>query len=121
MQLMTLNWAKEDKVNPAIHAAIIAATQQEAVKEKVEDKLREASALGPSTAIAFVPADDAERKLLDAALSTGNVVRTSDGRVYLSERAVADRNEGQGFAALIIILVAVSLIASGVALAIASG
>ena len=104
-------------MNPAIHAAIIAATQQEAVKEKIEDKLREAKALGASTAIAFAPADDAERKLLEAALSTGNVVRTNDGRVYLSERAVAERQEGQGFAALLIILVAVSIIASGVALA----
>jgi hypothetical protein len=108
-------------VNPAIHAAIIAATQQEAIKEKVEDKLREEKALGPSSAIAFAPTDDAERKLLDAALSTGNVVRTTDGRVYLNERAVADRQEGQGYMALLIVLVIGSLIASGVALAIAGG
>jgi len=109
------------KVNPAIHAAIIAATQPEAVKEKVEDRLRTAKALGPSSAIEFAPADDAERKLLEAAISSGNVVRTSDGRVYLNERAVADRNEGQGFAALLIMLVAGSIIASGVALVIAAG
>ncbi len=108
-------------MNPAIHAAIIAATQQEAVKEKIEDRLRVEKAVGPSSAIAFVPADDAERKLLDAALSTGNVVRTNDGRVYLNERAVADRNEGQGFMALLIMLGIGSLIASGVALAIAAG
>ncbi len=108
-------------MNPAIHAAIIAATQQEAVKEKIEDKLREARALGLSSAIAFAPADDAERKLLDAALSTGNVVRTTDGRVYLNERAVADRQEGQGFTALLVMLVIGSLIASGIALAIAAG
>jgi len=109
------------KVNPAIQAAIIAATQQEAVKEKVEDKLRTAKALGPSSAIAFMPADDAERKLFEAALSTGNVVRTSEGRVYLNERTVADRKEGQGLTALLIMLVAGSIIASGVALLIATG
>ena len=50
-------------MNPAIHAAIIAASQQEAVEEKIESKLREAKALGPSSAIMFTPADDAERKL----------------------------------------------------------
>ncbi len=107
-------------MNPAIHAAIIAATQQEAVKEKIEDRLREAKALGPSSAIEFTPADEAERKLLDAALGTGNVVRTNDGRVYLNERAVADRNEGQKYTALLVMLVIGSLIASGVALAIAA-
>jgi len=108
-------------VNPAIRAAIIAATQQEAVKEKVEDRLREGKALGPSSAIQFALADDSERRLLEAALSTGNVVRTNDGLVYLNERAVADRNEGQGFKVLLMVLVIGSLIASGVALAIAAG
>ena len=99
-------------MNPAIHAAIIAATQQEAVKEKIENKLREAGALGTSSAIAFAPADEADRKLLEAALGTGNVVRTSDGRVYLNERAVADRQEGQGFTALLLLLVIASVLAS---------
>jgi hypothetical protein len=103
-------------VNPAIHAAIIAASNQEAVKEQVEERLRAAKALGTSSAIAFVPANEEEQKLLDAALASGNVVRTSNGLFYLSERAVADRNEGQGFMALLIMLVAASLIATGVAL-----
>ena len=106
-------------MNPALHAAIIAASQQEAIEEKIETRLRETGALGPSSAITFAPADEAERKLLDAALSTGNVVRSSDGRVYLSERAVADRKEGQGFMALLITLILASLIASGAALAMA--
>jgi hypothetical protein len=99
-------------MNPAIHAAIIAATQQEEVKEKIEGKLRDAKALGPSSAILFTPADEEERKLLDAAIGTGNVVRTPDGLVYLNERAIADRNEGQGFMALLILLVVGSVIAS---------
>jgi hypothetical protein len=108
-------------VNPAIHAAIIAATQQEAVKEKVEDKLREARALGASSAAIFDPADEAEQKLLDAAISSGNVVRTLDGRVYLNERAVSDRQEGQGYMALLIILVIASVIASVAVLATRAG
>ena len=108
-------------MNPAIHATIIAATQQEAVKEKVEDKLREARALGASSAAIFDPADEAEQKLLDAAISSGNVVRTLDGRVYLNERAVSDRQEGQGYMALLIILVIGSVIASVAVLATRAG
>ena len=103
-------------MNPAIHAAIIAATQQEAVKEKIEDKLREAGALGASSAIMFDPADKTEQKLLEAAIGAGKVVRTADGRVYLNERAVADFQEGQGFMALLILLVVGSIIASVVVL-----
>jgi hypothetical protein len=106
-------------MNPAIHAAIVAASQQEAIEEKVEIRLKAANALGPSTAIAFAPADEQEQKLLEAALATGNVVRTNDGKFYLNERAAADRKEGQGFMALLIGLVVASLIASGAALAIA--
>ena len=104
-------------MNPAIHAAIIASN--EAVEETVEDRLRAAKALGHSSAIPIVPANDEEQKLLDAALAGGNVVRTSNGLFYLSERAVADRNEGQGFMALLIVLVLMSLIATGAALAMA--
>ena len=106
-------------MNPAIHAAIIAASNQEAIKDQVEERLRAAKALGSSSAIAFVPANEAEQKLLDAALASGNVVRTSSGLYYLNERAVAERNEGQGFMALLIALVAVSLIATGAALVMA--
>jgi hypothetical protein len=104
-------------VNPAVHAAIIAASNQEAIEEKIEARLRAAKALGPSSSIAFTPADEAETKLLEAALSTGNVVRTIDGRIFLNERAVADQKEGQGFMALLITLIVASLIASGAALA----
>jgi hypothetical protein len=106
-------------VNPAIHAAIIAASNQEAIEQKIETRLRTAKAIGPSTSTDFAPADDAERKLLEAALATGNVVRTADGRYYLNERAAADRKEGQGFMALLIFLIVASLIASGAALAMA--
>ena len=104
-------------MNPAIHAAIIAASHQEEIQEKVEAKLRAARAVGPSSAILFHPADDAERKLFEAALAGGSVARTHDGRVYLNESVIADRKEGQGFAALLILLVIASVIASGAVLA----
>jgi hypothetical protein len=51
-------------MNPAIHAAIVAASQQEAIEEKVEIRLKIANALGPSTAIAFAPADESEQSCL---------------------------------------------------------
>jgi hypothetical protein len=105
-------------VNPAIHAAILAASKQEAIEEKIETRLRSAKALGPSSSIAFTPADEAEQRLLEAALITGNVVRTVDGRIYLNERAIADGKEGQGYMALLITLIIGSLIASVAALAI---
>jgi hypothetical protein len=44
------------------------------------------------------------------------VVKTVDGRFYLNERAVADRKDSQGYMALLMILIAGSIIASGVAL-----
>jgi hypothetical protein len=106
-------------MNPAIQAAIIAASQHEAIEEKIENRLKAANALGPSTAIAFAPADESGQKLLEAALATGNVVRTANGQFYLNERAAAERKEGQGFMALLIGLIFLSLVASGVALAMA--
>ena len=103
-------------MNPAIMVAIMAATQQQEQEDKAEAKLREAKALGASSAIDFAPANDAEQKWLDKAVAEGIVVRTASGRVYLSERRLADRWEGQGFTVLLVMLVVASLIASGIAL-----
>ena len=55
--------------------------------------------------------------MLDQALASGTVKRTADGRSYLDEMAVADRKEGQGFMALLIMLVIASVIASAAVLA----
>ena len=76
-------------MNPAIMVAIMAATQQQEQEDKAEARLREAK---------------------------GVVVRTASGRVYLSERRLADRREGTGFTVLLVMLVVMSLIASGIAL-----
>ena len=98
-------------VNPAITAAIIAASNQEEVEEKVEGRLKKANAVGPGSAIRL-ELKDKEQKLLDQALAGGTVKRTPDGRVYLDELALADRKEGQGFMALLIMLMVASVIAS---------
>lgn len=108
-------------MNPAIMVAIMAATQQQEQEDKAEAKLREAKALGASSAIDFAPANDAEQNWLDKAVAEGVVVRTADGRVYLSERQLADRREGQGFTVLLVMVVVASLAASGIALVMSVG
>ena len=98
-------------MNPAIHAAIIAATHQEEIEQKIEGRLKKAGALGPTSAVAL-DLKGKERELIDHAMMAGTVKRTADGRLYLHEQAVADRKEGQGFMALLIVLVVGSIIAS---------
>jgi hypothetical protein len=102
--------------NPAITAALIAASRQQEVEEAVEGKLRKANAVGPSSAITL-DLDPKHQPLLDQALAAGTVKQVGDGRFYLNEQAIADRKEGQGFMALIILLIIASLIASIAALA----
>ena len=101
--------------NPAITAAIIAASRQQEIEEAIEGRLAKAKATGPSSA---VPLDLAgkEKELLDQALAEGTVKTTSDGRYYLNERAIADRKEGQGFMVILLLLVVASIMASGIVL-----
>jgi hypothetical protein len=98
-------------INPAVTTALLAAGQDKHSKEFIASKLRKAKALGSTTAIAL-DLDEKQRKLLDQAMADGTVVKTLDGRFYLNERAVSERNEGQGFMALLIILVIGSVFAS---------
>ena len=107
-------------INAGITAAIIAASQDEESEEFVQNKLKAANALGASAAIPL-NLGDKQQKLLDKAVAGGTVVKTVDGRFYLNERAVADRQEGHGYMALLILLVTGSIIASGAVLALRLG
>jgi hypothetical protein len=107
-------------MNPAIHAAIMAATHQEEIEQKIEGRLKKAGALSRGSAVAL-ELKDKEQELLNQALASGTVQRTEDGRFYLNERIIAERKEGQGFMALLIILAVVSVIASVAVLAARSG
>lgn len=98
-------------MNPAITAALIAASNQEEIQEKIEGRLKAANATSIAKAVAL-ELDSKEKELLDQALASGTVKQTSDGRLYLNEQVLADRNEGQGFMALLILLVVASVIAS---------
>ena len=103
-------------MNPAITAALIAASNQEGVEQKIEARLKKAGATSIASAIAL-DLKDKERDLLDQALAGGTVKQTADGRFYLNEQVIADRKEGQGFMALLILLVLASVIASVAVLA----
>ena len=107
-------------MNPAITAALLAASQDEESEEYISTKLREAKALGTFAAVQL-DLNEKQQKLLEKQLANGTVVRTVDGRLYLSERAVSDRKEGQGYLVLLILLVAASVIASVAVLAIRAG
>ena len=107
-------------VNPAITAALLAAANQEEIEEKIEARLKKARAMSTGSAIAL-ELKDKEQELLDQALAAGTVQRTEDGRLYLNEMAIADRKEGQGFAALLMILVLASIAASIAVLVIRAG
>jgi hypothetical protein len=107
-------------VNPAIAAALLAAANQEEIQEKVEGRLKKVRAVSEASAIAL-ELKDKERALIDQAVASGTVKRTDDGRLYLNERAIADRNEGQGFMALLILLAVASVIASVAVLAAQAG
>jgi hypothetical protein len=106
--------------NPAITAALIAASRSQEVKEAIEGRLGKAKATGPSSAIPL-DLDEKEKELLDQALAEGTVKATGDGRYYLNERAIADRKEGQGFMVVLILLVVASIMASGLVLLKSSG
>ena len=106
--------------NPAITAALIAASRQQEVEEAIESRLKKAEATTASKAIPLKLVGK-EKELLDQALAEGTVKTAGDGRYYLNERAIADRKEGQGFMVLLILLVVASIMASGFALIKAAG
>lgn len=107
-------------INPAVTAALLAASQDEESEEFIQKKLREANAEGSSSAIRL-ELNEKQAKFLHAALETGTVVKTVDGRLYLNERALSERKEGQGYMALLILLVIGSVIASVAVLALRGG
>ena len=107
-------------INPAVTAALLAASQDEESEEFIQKKLREANAEGSSSAIRL-ELNEKQEKYLDQALEKGTVVKTVDGRLYLNERALSERKEGQGYMALLILLVIGSVIASVAILALRNG
>ena len=105
-------------MNAAIHVAIMAAHQAE---EGIAARLRKAKAINWASAIEHVPADSTQQAQLDEAIGLGLVVRRADGRVFLNERAVSERNEGIGYGLLLGLLALASVAASIAALVVFAG
>jgi len=103
-------------MNPAITVALLIAAQEEETGKHIIARLRQGKATGPSTAIALNDLDSDKQDLLREAVVEGSVATTADGRFYLNERMIVDREDGQAFVALVIIIIGLSVIASGVAL-----
>ena len=100
--------------NPAITAALIAASRQQEVEEAIEGRQEGQGHRAVERHIA-----QPRRKAKGTAGSgaaAGTVKTTGDGRHYLNERAIADRKEGQGFMVVLILLVIASILASGLVL-----
>ena len=105
-------------MNPAIHVAIMAASQAE---EGLVERLRTAKAINSASAIEYIPANATQQAQLDEAIGLGLVVRRADGRVFLNERAVSERNEGIGYGVLLGLLALGSAAASVAALIVFAG
>ena len=99
--------------NPAITAALIAASRQQEVEEAIEGRQEGQGHRAVERHIAQPRRSKGTAGSGDAA---GTVKTTGDGRHYLNERAIADRKEGQGFMVVLILLVIASILASGLVL-----
>ena len=76
-------------MNPAIHAALMTAEQPQA---GITARLAKVKAINMASAIEHIPANPTEQAQLDEAIGLGLVMRRADGRIFLNERAVSERN-----------------------------
>lgn len=100
-------------MSAAVHIALMAAHQ---AQKDIATRLTAAKAIDPASAIMHQPSDEAEQAQLDEALGLGIVVRRGDGRIYLNQRAVSERNEGMAYGLLLTLLALGSVAASIAAL-----
>lgn len=100
-------------MNAAVHIALMAAHK---ANQGIVERLTAAKAVNPSSAIMHEPSDAAEQAQLDEALGLGLVLRRADGRIFLNQRAVSERNEGIGYGLLLALLALGSVAASVAAL-----
>lgn len=98
----------------SIQAALLAAQKGTGF----DARLKEAGASDEASAVALEPANDEERAELDKAIASGLIGRTSDDRLYRNDRVASDLKESQGWIVAVVMLVAASILASGLALVI---
>lgn len=94
-----------------------AAAQKQAARHKIIRQLREVGATSAQMPGSVdVDSDSAQEALADL-LAKGEVREARAGLYYLDESKVKDAKPGNGFVALLVILVVVSVMASVIALA----
>lgn len=102
--------------NPAITAAILAASQQQSADE-VMGPLKARKAFGPTRAIALHVTDKAQRKQLDQLLAAGVVRPVGSGRYYLDRDRQKEHHREAGWVILVVIFAGLSILASVIAVA----
>ena len=100
-------------MNAAIHVALMAAHKAD---KGIVERLTDAKAVDPSSAIMHRPSDATEQAQLDEAIGLGLVLRRADGRIFLNQRAVRERNEGISYGLLLALMALASVAASVAAL-----
>ena len=103
-------------MNAAVNAALIAAaaTRQQA-SEALLKRLADAKAFGPSSAVPLTPANGEEEQALAELVGTATV-RPWNGGYYLDRERKKEREEQQGWIALVVLVAVISLGASAIAL-----
>ena len=101
-------------MNAAITAALLAA-QQSAAPDPVT-RLTAAGAVTSASAIAIDPASPAEAKLIEAAIAENVIERLANGRLFVNQRVLEERNARVGYQLVIAALIGVSIAASVAAL-----
>ena len=102
-------------MNAAVTAALVAAQQSGAMPDVV-GRLTAAGAISIDKAVAFEARTNAEAKQRDEMIGQGLVRRRGDGRLYVNQRAVEERNARMGAQFLVGALIGLSILASAVAL-----
>jgi hypothetical protein len=104
----------------AVHL-ITAAAQAETAKQAILKRLREAGATSARMPGSLEIENDDAQAALTALLDKGEVREARPGLYYLGEAKTKEAKPGNGFVALLAILIATSFTASLVTLAMAAG
>eukprot|EP00918_Siedleckia_nematoides_P009203 GHVU01020117.1.p1 GENE.GHVU01020117.1~~GHVU01020117.1.p1 ORF type:complete len:108 (-),score=25.87 GHVU01020117.1:257-580(-) len=102
--------------SPAITAALIAASQQQAA-DQVMAPLKARGAFGPKRAIALNVTDKAQRKQLDQLLASGVVRPVGTGRYYLDRDRQKEHQREAGWVIMVVVFAGLSILASVIAVA----
>jgi hypothetical protein len=103
-------------MSTAINAALIAAAAQgQSAQQAILKQLTDAKAFGPSSAVPLAPNDAAQEKALTELLGL-MTVRPWNGGYYLDRDRQKEREQQQGWIALVILVVIASVVATAVAL-----